>query len=158
MLGDLKLYVLGELQRQPASGYALMSAAQRAGLPKPSPGTMYPLLATLRRKGLITQRTQGRRKLYALSAKGRALLEHLTRERERFLSHHLDVLGALHTRAEIAQMRKALSVRHGAHADLDVIHALKAAVLAFINGPRYRAKRAALRELLASTARKVRAL
>jgi DNA-binding PadR family transcriptional regulator len=58
---------------------------KRYGMPHPSPGAIYPILASLRRSGLIEVASEGRRekKLYRITEKGKEYLrEHEYEVRE----------------------------------------------------------------------------
>ncbi|MFH1133413.1 MAG: PadR family transcriptional regulator [Nanoarchaeota archaeon] len=76
----LKLYLLHCLSEAPLSGYGLMAMVQRHSGNRPSPGTIYPLLAELEKEGLITVKEQGKRRINTVTPAGRkafrrALLE-----------------------------------------------------------------------------------
>ena len=75
-------YILMALT-EPLHGYALMQKveAMSEGTVKIGPGTLYTAFATLERDGLIIKMDeQERRKIYALTARGRKVLrEHIRR-------------------------------------------------------------------------------
>ncbi|WP_297465822.1 PadR family transcriptional regulator [Thermococcus sp.] len=71
--GHLKLLILKILTEKPMHGYGLMSELEKTyGIPHPSPGTVYPILASLRRAGLIEAAGGGGRdkRLYRATEKG----------------------------------------------------------------------------------------
>lgn len=75
--GHLKLLVLKILEEGPLHGYGIMAELERRyGMPQPSPGTIYPILASLRRAGLIEVAGEGKRekKLYRITGKGKEYL------------------------------------------------------------------------------------
>ncbi|AMQ19327.1 PadR family transcriptional regulator [Thermococcus peptonophilus] len=75
--GHLKLLVLKLLEEGPMHGYGIMAELEkRYGIPHPSPGTIYPILSSLRRTGLIEVAGEGRRdkKLYRITEKGKEYL------------------------------------------------------------------------------------
>ncbi len=76
--GHLKLLVLKLLEEGPMHGYGIMAELEkRYGIPPhPSPGTIYPILSSLRRTGLIEVAGEGRRdkKLYRITEKGKEYL------------------------------------------------------------------------------------
>nr|WP_297491370.1 PadR family transcriptional regulator [Thermococcus sp.] len=77
--GTLKLVIL-DLLREPNHGYGVMAEMERLYGVKLSAGTVYPILASLRRSGLIEVAGKGKRerKTYVITEKG---LEYLERHR-----------------------------------------------------------------------------
>lgn len=76
--GHLKLLILKMLAEKPMHGYGVMAELERTyGMPHPSPGTVYPILASLKRSGLIETVSEGKRdkRLYQATEKGREYLE-----------------------------------------------------------------------------------
>lgn len=76
--GHLKLLVLKLLEEGPLHGYGIMAELEkRYGIPQPSPGAIYPILASLKRAGLIEVAGEGRRekKLYRITEKGKEYLK-----------------------------------------------------------------------------------
>ncbi len=78
--GFLRFYILTQLSREPASGYALMQGieAKTEGAWRPGPGTMYPLLKSLVSDGLARaggSAGQAGSRAYFLTPKGRRDLE-----------------------------------------------------------------------------------
>ncbi|MDV3103735.1 PadR family transcriptional regulator [Thermococcus waiotapuensis] len=75
--GCLKLLVLKILAERPMHGYGIMVELERTyGIPHPSPGTVYPMLNSLRRAGLIEFAGEGKRdkRLYRATEKGKEYL------------------------------------------------------------------------------------
>ncbi|MFC4032489.1 helix-turn-helix transcriptional regulator [Streptomyces polygonati] len=74
--GRLRLYLLKLLDESPRHGYEVIRLLEERfqGLYAPSAGTVYPRLAKLEKEGLVTHSTEGGRKVYALTAAGRAEL------------------------------------------------------------------------------------
>ncbi|AEW96475.1 MULTISPECIES: PadR family transcriptional regulator [Streptomycetaceae] len=72
--GRLRLYLLKLLDESPRHGYEVIRLLEERfqGLYAPSAGTVYPRLAKLEQEGLVTHTTEGGRKVYALTAAGRA--------------------------------------------------------------------------------------
>ncbi len=72
--GFLRFYILkliGEAS-DGISGYALMKRIEaETGFWRPSPGSIYPLLAALEEAGLVEHRAEKDKKVYFLTAKGR---------------------------------------------------------------------------------------
>ncbi|ASJ02602.1 PadR family transcriptional regulator [Thermococcus profundus] len=76
--GHLRILVLKLLAERPLHGYGIMAELEkRYGMPHPSPGTIYPILASLRRAGLIEIASEGKRekKLYRITEKGKEYLK-----------------------------------------------------------------------------------
>ncbi|WP_099211871.1 PadR family transcriptional regulator [Thermococcus henrietii] len=87
--GQLKLLILKMLEEKPMHGYGIMAELEkRYGVPHPSPGTVYPILASLRRAGLIETVGSGKRekKLYQTTEKGREYLREHEEELQNVLS------------------------------------------------------------------------
>jgi DNA-binding PadR family transcriptional regulator len=74
--GRLRLYLLKLLEEAPRHGYEVIRLLEERfqGLYAPSAGTVYPRLAKLETEGLVTHTTEGGRKVYSLTAAGRAEL------------------------------------------------------------------------------------
>jgi DNA-binding PadR family transcriptional regulator len=75
--GDLRFVVLKLIEEKPAHGYEIIKAIEDrlAGAYAPSPGIVYPTLTLLEELGYIAiARTEGPRKLYAITDEGRAAL------------------------------------------------------------------------------------
>ena len=72
--GFLRLYLLKLIGEAPTgiSGYSLMKRIEEdTGFWRPSPGSIYPLLAALEEAGWIDHRVEKDKKVYSLTAKGR---------------------------------------------------------------------------------------
>jgi DNA-binding PadR family transcriptional regulator len=74
--GRLRLYLLKLLDEAPRHGYEVIRLLEERfhGLYAPSAGTVYPRLAKLEQEGLVTHSTEGGRKVYSITAAGRAEL------------------------------------------------------------------------------------
>lgn len=84
--GDLRFVVLKLLSEKPAHGYEIIKAVEEhfGGTYAPSPGIVYPTLTLMEEEGLIEiVETSGSRKLYGLTAEGRAELERASIDIER---------------------------------------------------------------------------
>ena len=85
--GFLRYHVLEALSESPMSGSELMEDIQKrtGGHWKPSPGSIYPLLAWLQDNKYITELpTENGLKRYQLTASGKEFLEEQTKAREKF--------------------------------------------------------------------------
>jgi DNA-binding PadR family transcriptional regulator len=72
--GDVRTAVLALLAEEPQHGYAVIGqlAERSGGLWRPSPGSIYPVLAQLEEEGLVTSDATEGRKVFALTDAGRA--------------------------------------------------------------------------------------
>ncbi|AEC51005.1 Transcription regulator, PadR-like family [Pyrococcus sp. NA2] len=87
--GHLKFLVLHILKEKPLHGYGIIKELEeRFGIPSPSPGAIYPVLASLRRTGLIESSGKGKKEktVYRITKKGEKYLEEHRDELERILS------------------------------------------------------------------------
>ena len=75
--GDLRWLTLDLIAAEPRHGYEIIKAIEEAfgGHYSPSPGVIYPTLTLLEETGLIAGEAQGAKKLYSLTAEGRAELD-----------------------------------------------------------------------------------
>ena len=84
-VGVLRFYVLKLISKSgsPVSGYALMKRIEEeTGFWRPSPGSIYPLLASLEEDGLVEYRKDKDRKLYLLTEAGRDALDRAQQAKE----------------------------------------------------------------------------
>jgi DNA-binding PadR family transcriptional regulator len=100
--GDLRLIALALIAEQPRHGYEIIKVLEdkTAGWYSPSPGIVYPTLTYLEEAGYLTAQTEGSKKLYTITAEGRAHLE----ENRAFVDAVLERLGAIGEKA--ARMRR----------------------------------------------------
>ncbi len=75
--GDLRLVFLSLIADKPRHGYELIKAVEErvAGAYAPSPGVVYPTLTLLEELGYVTVQSGDGKKLYEITAEGRAFLE-----------------------------------------------------------------------------------
>jgi DNA-binding PadR family transcriptional regulator len=75
--GDLRLIALALIAEQPRHGYEIIKVLEEktAGWYSPSPGIVYPTLTYLEEAGYVTGEIEGAKKLYTITAEGRAHLE-----------------------------------------------------------------------------------
>ncbi len=75
--GDLRLIALALIAEQPRHGYEIIKVLEdkTAGWYSPSPGIVYPTLTFLEEAGYVTAQSEGAKKLYTITAEGRAYLE-----------------------------------------------------------------------------------
>jgi len=101
--GDLKLIALALIAQQPRHGYDIIKALEErtGGLYAPSPGVVYPTLTYLEEVGHVTSQTEGAKKLYAITAEGRAFLD----DNRALAEAVLDRLAAFGARALATQVQ-----------------------------------------------------
>ena len=75
--GDLRLIALSFIVQEPRHGYEIIKLVEEktGDWYSPSPGIVYPTLTYLEEAGYVTASTEGAKKLYAITAEGRAYLE-----------------------------------------------------------------------------------
>ena len=75
--GDLRLIALALIAEQPRHGYEIIKVLEdkTEGWYSPSPGIVYPTLTYLEEAGYVTAQADGAKKLYTITAEGRAHLE-----------------------------------------------------------------------------------
>jgi DNA-binding PadR family transcriptional regulator len=100
--GDLRLIALALIAEQPRHGYEIIKVLEEktAGWYSPSPGIVYPTLTYLEEAGYVTAEIEGSKRLYTITAEGRA---HLDENRD-FVDAVLERLGAIGER--VSRMRR----------------------------------------------------
>jgi len=75
--GDLRLVALALIAQAPRHGYEIIKLVEEktADWYSPSPGIVYPTLTYLEEAGYVTAAAEGSKKLYTITAQGRAYLE-----------------------------------------------------------------------------------
>src|SRR5712692_362152 len=75
--GDLRLIALALIAEQPRHGYEIIKVLEEKteGWYAPSPGIVYPTLTYLEEAGHVTAQADGAKKLYTITAEGRAYLK-----------------------------------------------------------------------------------
>ena len=75
--GDLRLIALALIAEQPRHGYDIIKVFEEktAGWYSPSPGIVYPTLTYLEEAGYLTSQADGSKRLYTITAEGRAHLK-----------------------------------------------------------------------------------
>ena len=71
----MDMLILTELQEEPLSGYDVISIIHKKFDVLVSSGTVYSLLYSLERKGLVTADMDQRKRVYTLTSKGEQTLE-----------------------------------------------------------------------------------
>src|SRR5437016_8162252 len=95
--GDLRLNALALIAEQPRYGYEIIKLLEdkTAGWYAPSPGIVYPTLTYLEEAGYVTAQAEGAKKLYTITAEGKAHLE----ENRDFVDAVLERMSAIGERA-----------------------------------------------------------
>jgi DNA-binding PadR family transcriptional regulator len=75
--GDLRLLALALIAEAPRHGYEIIKLVEEktGDWYSPSPGIVYPTLTYLEEAGYVTASTEGSKKLYTITAEGKAYLE-----------------------------------------------------------------------------------
>jgi DNA-binding PadR family transcriptional regulator len=75
--GDVRAAVLALLAEEPMHGYQIITelTERSGGVWRPSPGSVYPTLSALEDQGLVTADTSDGRRVFSLTAEGRATAE-----------------------------------------------------------------------------------
>ena len=76
----IDMLILGELQDKSLSGYDIIGLVHKRFNVLVSSGTVYSLLYSLERKGLVTADMENRKRIYTLTDKGEQTLETVGRE------------------------------------------------------------------------------
>lgn len=79
MRGMLSFLILYLLSKKPMHGQELADEIGRRKGTKPSPGTIYPALKSLREDGFIAERKEGKTITYSLTAEGQKGLKSATK-------------------------------------------------------------------------------
>ena len=74
--GDLRLIAIALIEQEPRHGYEIIKLVEEktADWYSPSPGIVYPTLTYLEEAGYVTASAEGSKKLYTITAEGRAYL------------------------------------------------------------------------------------
>ena len=156
MEGYLKIFVLKELKNRQRTGFELMSDFEKiTGSHKPSPGTIYPLLNELLKKGFVIVSRKSNKKIYSISKKGDIALTSLMDERRKSFERMIKMLGIIYSPSEMKKLRKSLelmSQRSGIHAsDLEILNLFKSSVIDFAVSKNYQLKRKEFRKIIQET-------
>jgi len=92
---NLKMVILTILLDGPMHGYEIsrVIAERSHGYYRPSAGSLYPALRSLLESGCIKSRSEGRRKMYQITPKGRRMIEGHKEEIEKCMRAFKESLG-----------------------------------------------------------------
>ena len=84
--GFLKIVILRIVKTKPSHGYEIIQEVGKMmhGW-NPSPGSMYPALEFLEKKGYIQGKDEDRKKVYSITAKGERTLEQMYEKRRQWM-------------------------------------------------------------------------
>jgi DNA-binding PadR family transcriptional regulator len=159
---DLQLVVLALLADKPCHGYEIMKALEErsGGFYSPSPGMVYPALTYLEEIGYASVEAEGAKKLYRITAEGRAHLEQNRRVVDAILAQLAWVGDKMeHVRrvfaGDEAGAGEGEQARRGWSAELNAARrALRAELSALIDAPADEQRRVA--EILDRAAKQIR--
>jgi len=98
MKGYLTFLVLNELSKQELTGYDLSKQIEKkTGCWKPSYGSMYPLLNQLLKEKAVTMHVDKRKKLYALTERGKLKLHDAKKEKDMLISQLIEDIHVFET-------------------------------------------------------------
>jgi len=99
--GALKIIVLKILNEKDFTGYGLIKEVKtKTGFWKPSPGSMYPLMNDLLKKGLVTYKKNKNKKIYSITHKGKKVYEKIIEKKEEILNNLIGGIKFLETIGE----------------------------------------------------------
>src|SRR6056297_2563635 len=104
-VGLLKVFTLQELKNAEQTGYSLISRMQEVLGKRPSSGTIYPMLQSLVKKGVITFRQEKNKKYYSLTAQGKKTIDSLLQEKEKALRNAVDCLQTIEDFSDESEVR-----------------------------------------------------
>jgi len=84
--GGLKLIVLKILNDGDFTGYGLIKEIKyKTGFWKPSPGSIYPLMNDLLKKGLVICKKEKNQKIYSITKKGKAIYKKIFSKKDKMI-------------------------------------------------------------------------
>ncbi len=89
MRGLLSFLIMHVLSKKPMYGMEIAEEIAKRKADKPNPGTLYPTLKVMEKKGLIESTKKGNIRLYKLTASGR---EGLAKAKEFFIQAYGDIV------------------------------------------------------------------
>ena len=84
--GGLKLIVLKILNNKDFTGYGLIKEIEdKTGFWRPSPGSMYPLMDDLLKKGLVICKKEKNQKIYSITKEGKAIYKKIFSKKDKMI-------------------------------------------------------------------------
>ena len=106
-------FIILLLKERPMHGYAMMnSIKKKTKVWKPSPGTIYPLLTSLQKDGLVSKKIVDRKNVYILTAKGSRMANKVLKIKSVFKKRMLETLSSMITENELANLHKKMVSSH----------------------------------------------
>ena len=163
MYGYLRIFVLQELRKRGMTGYDIMKSFESfTGTKMPSPGTVYPLLDGMLKRGLISVSDRSKKKLYSITKDGERVLQMLMAERKKALRSMMPILSAVYSQKEMVKVKRSLGIMSGTKGqlcrDFDVLHELRDSIMGFITSRAYRQKRQEFRHIMSDASKKLKGL
>ena len=84
MKAILKMFILKRIATSPSTGYGIMKECYEKLGYKPSAGSIYPLLKSMEKDGIIVSTKEGRKVIYSLSKKGKKFFDGIEKIKNEF--------------------------------------------------------------------------
>jgi len=93
--GYIRISILKLLLEGEKTGYSLMSELNKELGKKPSSGTIYPMLKKLNDEGLVKYKSNGQKKEYSLTIKGKNSIKNIIVEKEDLLLKQINLVNLI---------------------------------------------------------------
>ncbi len=103
----LRLIVLKFLSKRGMSGYSLIKSISENTCWKPSTGSIYPLLISMKKENLLTVREDGRKKVYQITKEGMQELNSIL-DQSKLIGNAVESLKILEMLSDNPENRKKL--------------------------------------------------
>lgn len=113
--GFLTTCILKSLVNKPKHGYEIIKSIKEKTGWEPSPGSIYPTLHDLKKKGLIEEKKEGRRISYRLTTKGKEMAEKVEesmKEMKNKFHSFISVIGQI-IGVEESELRRIMEIHEG---------------------------------------------
>jgi DNA-binding PadR family transcriptional regulator len=112
--GHLKIIVLKLLEKQNLTGYGIINEINtKTGFWKPSPGSIYPLMNELHKKGLVGIKKEKNQKIYSITERGRIVLKKLVNEKNKAIENikeHISILQLIEEKKNIKPLLEMINM------------------------------------------------
>lgn len=100
--GLLRPYIIFILNEKPMHGYELIGCiSKKTRFWKPSPGTVYPLLAEMVKNGILDKKKSDNKIIYSLTKEGRKIAKHVSRIRNEVRKRSVETITSILTEKEL---------------------------------------------------------
>lgn len=161
--GYFKITALRELDNGEQTGYDLIKSFERVFNKKPSAGSIYPLLNELLKEKLVTVKSEGRKKIYRITQKGKNSLKKICREKEKLMLKGikmLNLLGVFSNKEDEESFNKFVDLMRSKSDlflhNIDVWHEIKDCSLRMISSDSYPQKQKKIRLVLEDALKKLK--